>query len=110
MDVICTHCGDSWDVYYLLDEAIYDTGLDLPEITYWNGLSREDQLSGRYVADFKAAGWEFGSHLLHVKHCPSCKEGGRLDPTIRDEISQLAVLFGTDTDGFAIAVSDLMEE
>jgi hypothetical protein len=38
MDVHCTTCGEPWDDYHLMHEAIYWTGLDYAEAKAWSGL------------------------------------------------------------------------
>jgi hypothetical protein len=77
MDVHCTTCGEPWDVYHLMHEAIYETGLDHAEAKTWSGLSPQFKLSQRYREKFKATGYEFGNSVINVMRCPACPKDAK---------------------------------
>ena len=77
MDVHCTTCAEPWDVYHLWHDAIFETGLTVEEAEAWRSLPRPEKLSPRYRAEFKAVGWEFGSSVINVIHCPCCPKDAK---------------------------------
>jgi hypothetical protein len=72
MDVHCSTCNESWDVYHLWHDAIFETGLSVEEAEAWCALPRDQKLSARYRTEFRAVGWQFGRTVINVIHCPAC--------------------------------------
>ena len=107
MDVYCTACAEPWDAYHLRQDAIFETDLSREEAEAWRGLSRKERLSTRYREKFKAAGYEFGSSVFIVLHCPACPPGAKPDPEKAAIKGSVALILGDDEDGLAAALEDL---
>ena len=106
MDVHCSTCDEPWDTYHLQWEAIYDTGLPLDEAEAWRKLPPAEKLTKRLRDEFAAAGWEFGSSVLNVRHCPACPTEAQINAE-KDEIKTvLEELLGDDHDGLAVTFED----
>lgn len=106
MDVHCSSCEEPWDADYLRHEAIYDTGLSAEAARAWRKLPTEEKLSASLREQFAAAGWEFGSGILNVRHCPACPPDAHINQE-KDEIKTvLEDLLGDDADGLAATFED----
>ena len=106
MDVHCSSCGEPWDVYHLRHDAIFETDLDPAEAEAWRVLTASERLSSRYREKFKVAGYEFGSSVLVVTHCPACPKGAKPDPDKEALRAGLAEILGDDEDGLAATLED----
>ena len=106
MDVTCSACREPWDTYHLWQDAIYETSLEEPEAAEWLNLTPVEKLSDFYRARFREVGWEFGSAILHVRHCPCCPEGAQPDPEHDTVKTALTELLGDDEDGLAAELDD----
>lgn len=107
MDVHCTTCGEPWDVYHLMHDAICDTGLSSDEIDAWRRLPSTQRLSHPVREQFLDAGWHFGRSLMNVTKCPACPAGAYPDQekvTLKAEIESMLV---GDDDGLAAQYEDL---
>jgi len=106
MDVHCTTCGEPWDVYHLLHEAIFETDLDHAEAKSWSGLSPQLRLSHRYREKFKTAGYEFGTSVINVMRCPSCPKDAKPNPDKAALKAGIVEILGDDEDGIAATMED----
>jgi hypothetical protein len=106
MDVHCSSCGEPWDVYHLRYDAIFETDLDSLEAEVWCGLPPSHKLSDRYREKFKAAGYEFGTSVIDVVHCPACPKGAKPDPDKAALKAGLSEILGDDEDGLAATLED----
>ena len=106
MDVHCTTCGEPWDVYHLLHEAIYETDLDHAEAKAWSGLSPQLRLSQRYREKFKTAGYEFGTSVINVMRCPACPKDAKPAPDKAALKAGIVEILGDDEDGIAATMED----
>jgi hypothetical protein len=106
MDVHCTTCGEPWDVYHLMHEAIYETDLDHAEARAWAGLSPQRRLSPRYREKFKTAGYEFGTSVMNVMRCPACPKDAKPDPDKAALKAGIVEILGDDEDGIAATMED----
>ena len=106
MDVLCTSCGEPWDVYHLWHEAIFETGLSVEEGKAWRKLPRLERLSKRYRAEFRAVGWEFRKSVINVMHCACCLPGTQPNPHRKAVKAALEELMGSDEDGLAATFED----
>lgn len=104
MDVHCTTCGEPWDVYHLLHEAIHDTALSRAEIEEWR--IQTDRLRSPYREAFREARWEFGRTLVNVIRCPWCPPNAQPDPGRLQTKAALEELLGADIDGLAATYED----
>ena len=106
MDVHCTTCGEPWDTYHLLHDAIFETSLSHEEAQAWRSLPREQKLTHHYRFKFAAVGWQFGRSLINVGHCPCCPKDAKPDPDRVATKAALEKLLGDDTDGLAATFED----
>ncbi len=106
MDVHCSACGEPWDSWHILNDAIYDTALTRPECAAWNRTPRQKQLAPHYRTVFRDAGYEFGHTLMHVIHCPACPptaKAGDEPTTLKHAIEDI---LGDDLDAIAATFND----
>jgi len=106
MDVHCSTCGESWDVYHLWQEAIFETGLSAEESEAWWSLPRAAKLSDRYRQEFRAIGWEFGQSVINVVRCPCCPKGAEPNLDRVHTKAALEELLVDDGDGLAATFED----
>jgi hypothetical protein len=106
MDVLCSSCGEPWDLYHLRHDAIFETDLDHTEAEAWRSLTPTQRLSPRYREKFKAAGYEFGGSINNVVRCPCCSKGTKPDPDKSVLKAALVDLLGDDEDGIAGTMED----
>jgi len=107
MDVLCSTCGEPWDVDHLRHEAIHETDLDTAEADAWCELSdRRLKFNDRYRAKLLAAGWEFAGSVINVVRCPCCPRDAQIDEERAEIKAALVGLFGDDDDGLAAAFED----
>lgn len=106
MDAHCSSCGESWDVYHLWHDVIFETGLDHAEAEAWRTLPAPERLNPRYREKFHALGWEFGRSILDVLHCPCCPPGATPDPDKAAMKAGLIEILGDDEDAIASAMED----
>jgi len=106
MDVHCTACGEPWDTYHLRHDAIYETGLTSDQAKVWERLQPQKRLSDRFRKEFSAAGYQFGSSIMVLLHCPSCPKGAKPDPEKTIIKAEIANLLDGDDDGIAAAFED----
>ena len=106
MDVHCTSCGEPWDVYHLRHDAIYETGADHAAAEAWSKLSSAKKLSSFFRAQFKVVGWEFGTSVLDVRHCPACRKDAEPDAEKEAIKSAIVEALGDDEDGIASTMED----
>lgn len=106
MDVHCTTCQDPWDVYHLWHDAVFETGLAHGEAERWRHLPHAEKLTDPYRAEFKSAGWVFGSSVINVIRCPSCPKDARPNPERLATKQALEELMGDDEDGLAATFED----
>ena len=106
MDVHCSTCGESWDVYHLWHEAIFETGLSAEDAVAWQSLSRAEKLAEHYREEFRAAGWEFGLSVINVVRCPCCPKEAQPNPDRLHTKAALEELLGDDEDGLAATFED----
>ena len=107
MDVHCTTCGEPWDTYHLMHEAIYDTGIPGGEIIEWRKLPSDQRLNGRIRDEFIDAGWHFGRSLMNVTRCPACPAGALPDGDKLHLKAELEQMLAGDDDGLAAHYEDL---
>jgi hypothetical protein len=106
MDVHCSSCGESWDVYHLRHDAVFETDLDHAEAEAWRDLSPADRLSRRYRDKLKAAGYQFGASILDVMRCPCCPKDAKPDPDKAALKAGLVEILGDDEDAIAATMED----
>jgi hypothetical protein len=106
MDVHCSTCDEPWDVHHLWRQAIFDTVLTQKEVQVWFSLPQKQKLSDCYRKEFKAVGWEFGSSVVNVIHCPCCPPDAKPNPERVVTKAALEGLFGDDEDGLAATFED----
>jgi hypothetical protein len=106
MDVHCSTCRESWDVYHLWHDAIFETALTVEEAEAWRSLPRTQKLSPRYREKFRAAGWEFGQSVINVTRCPSCLKEAKPNPEQVQTKAAFEELLGDDEDGLAATYED----
>ncbi len=106
MDVHCSSCGEPWDVYHLRHDAIFETDLNQAEAEAWCDLSPKLRLSPRYREKFKATGYQFGTSILDVRHCPCCPKGAKPDLERVAMKAALIEALGDDEDGIASTMED----
>lgn len=106
MDVHCTTCGEPWDVYHLMHDAIFETGLSVEEAELWRNLPREEKLSPHYRKEFAAAYWQFGQSVINVIHCPACPKDAKPDQERLQTKAALEELLAGDEDGLAATFED----
>ncbi len=107
MDVHCTTCGEPWDTYHLMHEAIHDTGIPAGEILKWRELPPAQKLSEPVRNEFMEAGWHFGRSLMNVIHCPACPQGALPDADTLHIKAELEEMLAGDEDGIAAHYEDL---
>lgn len=107
MDVHCTTCGEPWDTYHLMHEAIYDTGIPAEEILEWRKLPASERLNDRIREEFMAAGWHFGRSLMNVIRCSACPAGAYPDQDKLELKAELESMLAGDDDGLAAHYEDL---
>lgn len=109
MDVTCAKCGEPWDVYHMMHDAVWETGLDERTIKgKW-----KSKLTAVFEKAFKELGWRFVGHsLLAIAQCPACK--GEPDTASSRERAALrgvlAEMLGDDLDGLACHLEDLSQQ
>jgi hypothetical protein len=106
MDVRCSTCDEPWDTHHLMHDEIFDTDLGEEEAIAWMDLPPTEKLSPWYRARFKANGWEFGSSILNVIHCPACPKDTEPDPEKVAIKAALEDVLGDDEDGLAAMLED----
>jgi hypothetical protein len=106
MDVHCSSCGEPWDTYHLLHEAIFETALSAEETEAWRFLRSREKLADRYRQAFRDAGWEFGQTFINVIRCPCCPNDATPNAERARTKAALEELFGNDHDGLAAAFED----
>lgn len=106
MDVHCTTCQEPWDVFHLWHDAVFETRLVHEETERWRQLPQAKKLTGRYRAEFKTAGWEFGQSVINVIRCPGCPQDAKPDPERLATKQALEELMGEDQDGLAATFED----
>ena len=106
MDVHCSTCNESWDVYHLWHDAIFETGLTVEEAEAWQTLPRNQKLSDRYRNEFRAVGWEFGQGVINVIRCPCCPKHAKPNLERLHTKAALEELLGDDEDGLAATFED----
>ena len=106
MGVHCTTCGESWDVYHLRHEVIYETDLSHAEAKAWTQLSPHVKLLDRCREKFKSIGYEFGGSVLNVMRCPACPKDAKPDPDKAALKAGIVELLGDDEDGIAATMED----
>jgi len=106
MDVHCSTCGEPWDTYHLQHDEIYETDLTEAEAESWIELPGSQQLNDRYRAKFRANGWEFGSTVINVIHCPCCPKDAIADPETVAIKAALEDLLAGDEDALAVTFED----
>ncbi|MDE2102162.1 MAG: hypothetical protein KGL39_33255 [Patescibacteria group bacterium] len=107
MDVHCTTCGEPWDTYHLLHDAVYETDLSHAEAKAWTQLSPKLKLFDRYREKFRAIGFEFGGSVLNVIRCPACPKDAKPDPDKAAMKAGIVEILGDDEDGIAATMEDL---
>ena len=107
MDVHCTTCGEPWDTYHLMHEAICDTGIPMEEILAWRRRPSEQRLDERVRDELMEAGWHFGRSLMNVTRCPACPVGALPDPEKVLFKAELESMLVGDDDGLAAHYEDL---
>ena len=55
---------------------------------------------------FAAAGWEFGSSILNVRHCPACPSEAEINDMKDAAKTALEELLGDDEDGLIAMYED----
>ena len=90
-DIHCQRCGEPWDTYHLRHDAIHETDLPEEERRTWNGI-----LSPRVRTAFQEVGYEFGTSVYSVTHCPCCKPGMRLNEDHHEKVETIHGLLGDD--------------
>jgi len=106
MDVHCSTCGESWDVYHLWQDAIFEIGLTEEEAEAWRKLPNVKKLTEHYRKEFRAAGWEFGQSIINVVRCPGCPKDAKPDLERVQTKAALEELMGDDEDGLAATFED----
>ncbi len=106
MDVTCAKCGEPWDVYHMMHDAVWETDLGEQVIkANW-----QSKLTPLFEAAFNRLGWKFVAHsLLAIAQCPACKD--EPDTAASQERAALrgvlAELLDGDMDGLACHLEDL---
>lgn len=119
MDIQCLGCQEPWDVYHMRHDAIWDAIADgglWPDIlgdgvemkakvrTRWP----DQKLTDEVRAAFSRVGWEFGSNILTVLHCPCCKPDSKpVDAETKAKVQTLGTLLEGDLDGLASEINGL---
>ena len=106
MDVHCTTCGEPWDVYHLMHEAIFETGLNHEEAEAWRSLPQAKKLNQRYRQEFRAASWVFGHSIVNVVRCPCCPKNAKPNIERLHIKAALEEALGEDEDGLAATFED----
>lgn len=106
MDVHCSTCKEPWDVYHLRHEAIFETDLSYEEAESWLSLPPGLRMLPRYREKLRAAGWEFGTSVYDIMHCPCCPKGATPDPDAVAIKATLAEALGDDEDGLAAEIEE----
>src|SRR5438034_9696345 len=101
MDVHCSTYGEPWDVYHLMHEAIFETGLPVQEARAWGSLPNPRKLTNRYRKEFRVAGWEYGQTVINVMRCPCCPKEAKPNEDRIQTKAALERLFADDQDGLA---------
>ena len=107
MDVHCTTCGEPWDTYHLMHEAIHDTEIPTEEILEWRKLPSNQRLGDRIREEFVEAGWQFGGSLMNVIRCPACPAHSLPDQDKLELKAELEAMLAGDDDGLAAHYEDL---
>ena len=112
-DVKCLRCGEPYDTDHLKYDAIWDAvEYGLPEI-YAREFAEDRKLHPIVRSTMKKAGWEFGSSVLIVKRCPSCKSNEEENGKVVLDEEKLALsetvieVLGDDEDGIEAELEDL---
>jgi hypothetical protein len=105
MDVHCTTCGEPWDVYHLMHDAIFDA-VSQEDAETWQSLPRDQKLNAHYREAFLKAGWFFGQSLVNVIRCPCCPKGAKPDMERLHIKAALEEVLGDDEDGLAATFED----
>jgi len=106
VDVHCTTCGEPWDVYHLMHEAIFETGLSHKKAEAWRSLPQARKLNNRYRMEFRVAGWEFGQSIINVVRCPCCPTDAKPNLERLHIKAALEEVLGEDEDGLAATFED----
>jgi hypothetical protein len=106
MDVHCSTCGEPWDTYHLLQDAVFETGLSPELAAAWRLLPRAEKLSTRYREEFRAIGYEFGQSVINVVRCPCCPKDAQPNLERVQTKAALEELLGDDEDGLAATFED----
>lgn len=106
MDVHCSTCGEPWDSWHILHDAIYDTALTRHDCAAWDRLDRKEQLSPRYRAVFRDAGYEFGHTLMHILGCPACPRDAEASAERTAVKHAIEDMLGDDLDAIAATFND----
>ena len=106
MDVYCTTCTEPWDTFHLREEAIHETDFDEAEIAAWLTLPSEQKLAPRYRQKLAAVGWQFGSTMINVMHCPACPKDAAPDAETLAVKAALEELLAGDEDALATTFED----
>jgi len=106
MDVHCSTCGESWDVYHLRHEAIHDTDIPFGESEAWRNLPFSYRLSEQYRDKFRAVGWQFGQTVINVLRCPCCPATAQANPAVVLTKGAIEELLADDEDALALMFAD----
>ena len=106
MDITCGKCGEPYDVYHMMHDAVYETDLDEQTIKkLW-----KSKLTPELEKAFNEVGWRFvGRNLLAIAQCPACKDQpDTATSTERAALRGVLVeMLGDDLDGLACHLEDL---
>jgi hypothetical protein len=72
-NVKCENCGSEHSRDDLRHGMIFDTTLSDKEAEHWNG-----RLTLRIREDLDVFGWDFGSNVYIIRHCPNCPSEGEI--------------------------------
>ena len=72
----------------------------------WRKLPSEQKLTKSLREQFAAAGWEFGSTVLNVRHCPACPSEAEINDMKDAAKTALEELLGEDEDGLIAMYED----
>jgi len=80
MDVHCTTCGEPWDIYLLMNEAIFETSLIIKDSLLLSRSPRRTELVKRLLAErCEICGSTEDIEVHHVRKLADLKKRGRSD-------------------------------